>query len=101
MNTQAQHTFISPTNEKRPTTRIGKRREANAPPNDPDLRPLHLPLRTVDIRDPLPEVKLGVFFRGDAFDLDEGCVGAGVALGAFVAEDAAFAVESLGGGSWG
>lgn len=43
----------------------------------------------------LAEVELGIFLCCDTLDLDEGCVGAGVALSALVAEDASLAVESM------
>jgi hypothetical protein len=75
-----------------PTMKTSKPR--HAPPNHADLRPLDLPLRTVNIRDSLPEVELCVFLGGDAFDLDEGGVRACVALGAFVPKDAALGIES-------
>jgi hypothetical protein len=55
---------------------------------------LNLPLCTVDIRNSLPQVELCVFLGGDAFDLDEGSVRAGVALGAFVPQEAALCIES-------
>jgi len=43
----------------------------------------------------LAEVELGIFLRCDALDLDEGGVGAGVALSALVAEDTSLGVESV------
>jgi len=66
----------------------------NTPPDYSNLGPLDLPLRPIHIRYPFTEVELGIFFRGYAFDLEEGGVGTGVALGAFVAKNAAFGVES-------
>ena len=75
---------------------------------------MNLPLRAVDVCDALTdpivstprasvkqaqrthlsEVELGILLVGDALDLEEGGVGAGVALAALVAENAALAVES-------
>lgn len=43
----------------------------------------------------LSEVELGILLCCDAFNLNEGCVGAGVALGTLVSEDASLAVESV------
>ena len=37
----------------------------------------------------LPEVELRILLRGDTLNLEEGGVGAGVALGALVAKDTA------------
>jgi hypothetical protein len=56
---------------------------------------MDLPLCAVYIRNPFTEVVLGVLFASDAFDLDKGGIGARVALCALVAQDAAFAVESV------
>ena len=42
----------------------------------------------------LSEVELRIFLGGDTLNLNEGSVGAGVALSALVAQDAAFAVQS-------
>lgn len=42
----------------------------------------------------LPKVELSILLRCDTLNLDERSVGAGVALSAFVPEDAAFAVQS-------
>jgi hypothetical protein len=42
----------------------------------------------------LSEIKLCVLLSGDTLDLDEGCVGSGVAFGTLVAEDTSFRVES-------
>jgi hypothetical protein len=43
----------------------------------------------------LAEVELSIFLCCDALDLDEGGVGAGVTLGALVAEDTSLRVESV------
>lgn len=43
----------------------------------------------------LAEVELSIFLCCDALDLDEGGVGAGVTLGALVAEDTSLGVESV------
>lgn len=42
----------------------------------------------------LSEVELGILLGGDTLNLDESGVGAGVALGALVAEDTSLRVES-------
>jgi hypothetical protein len=65
----------------------------HAPPNN-DLQTLDLPLRTVNIRDFLPELELYIFLGGDAFNLDEGCGEASAALYVFVPEDTALGIES-------
>lgn len=41
------------------------------------------------------KVELGILLRCDTLDLDEGGVGASVALGTLVAEDASLGVESV------
>lgn len=43
----------------------------------------------------LAEVELGILLRCDTLDLDEGGVGASVALSTLVAEDASFGVEPV------
>lgn len=63
-----------------------------APPDDADVRPVHGALCLVHVRDALAEIELGVLLGCAALYLDEGRVGAGVALAALVAEDAAFGV---------
>lgn len=50
------------------------------------LAPPNLPLPAVDVCDPLPQVEAGVFGVVDAFDLDEGGVGVGVAFAALVGD---------------
>lgn len=43
----------------------------------------------------LSEIELGLLLRGDTLNLKERGVGAGVALGALVAEDTALCVQSI------
>jgi hypothetical protein len=78
-----------------PSPRNTARNKKHAPPDNPYLRPMDLPLCAVYIRNPFTEVVLGVLFASDAFDLDKGGIGTRVALCALVAQDAAFAVESV------
>lgn len=63
-------------------------------PDNTDFRPLDFPLRPINICNALAEVELGVFLVDNTFYLNEGSVGAGVALCALVSEDTALAVES-------
>lgn len=55
---------------------------------------MYFTLCPVDICHPLSEIELGILLGRYALDLEEGGVGAGVTLGALVAENAAFGVES-------
>lgn len=63
-------------------------------PDYTNFRTLYLPLGFVDVCYTLAEVELGILLCCDTLDLDERGVGASVALGTLVAEDASLGVES-------
>jgi len=64
-------------------------------PNYPDLRALNLTLRPVDKGDLLAEIEAGRFGVIDTLDLDETCVGVGVALSTLIAQVATLDIESV------
>ena len=77
-------------NSQHDSRQRGHNQSSNAPPDNADLRTLHLALGTVDVRNALAQVELGILLVPDAFNLDEGSVRARIALSTLVAEDAAF-----------
>ena len=68
----------------------GHNKSSNAPPDNADLRTLHLALGTVDVRNALAQVELGILLVCDTLDLNQGGIRAGVALAALMAQHTAF-----------